>query len=303
MSNKDSARTREKVKLNAEERASRASRILYFVISGAFILGLIYVPLRAALDESYRENTGYQLMIFQLIMGLVALNLPAILTRRYRWKIPNLLMIVFFLFMLCAVVLGEVAEFYYRIPFWDDILHLTSSMMFGIIGFSLIEILNNDKKHALVNLSPFFVSVFAVSFAVLIGTLWEIYEFTFDGLLGLNMQKFATEVAGGESLINLIGRDALVDTMHDLIIDFSGAVIASTLGYLSLKHNTGWLAFFKIEVFTSSGDEELRNSPDPCENNGENTADSSVSFETASTSGITPDEISQDIETDGSKTA
>ena len=249
--------------LVADARASRASRILYFVITGAFIAGLIYVPLRAAFDESYRENTGYQLMIFQLVMGLVALNLPALLTRKYRWKIPNIFTIIFFVFMLCAVVLGEVAEFYYRIPFWDDILHLTSSMMFGMIGFSMIDILNNDKKHALVNLSPFFVSVFAVSFAVLIGALWEIYEFTFDGLLGLNMQKFATDVAGSDALVNLIGRDALVDTMQDLIIDFSGAVIASGVGYISLKHNTGWLKFFKIEVFSSACDDKADSSA-PC---------------------------------------
>ena len=77
------------------------------------------------------------------------------------------------------------------------------------------------------NLSPVFVAVFAFCFAVTLGVFWEIYEFTFDGILRLNMQKFMLENG-----TQLIGRAALLDTMKDLIVDCLGALIMSFVGYL-----------------------------------------------------------------------
>jgi len=216
----------------------------------SFIFSLIYVPLRAIFDVVYRENSEYKIMIFQTVLGIIGINLPSFLTKKFMWKIPNAFIVVFTLFLWGSIFCGEVMKFYYRVNFWDDMLHLLSSMMLGVLGFSLIEILNNDRKHALVNLSPFFVAVFSVSFALLIGVLWEFYEYIFDGILGLNMQKFAVEsTVPGEKLKDLVGRAALSDTMLDLIVDFLGATAASTFGYISLKLKKGWLNAFKVEIF------------------------------------------------------
>lgn len=106
--------------------------------------------------------------------------------------------------------------------------------MLGIIGFSVIHFLNH--KTILVNLSPIFVALFSFCFAITIGVFWEIYEYSFDGLLGLNMQKFMLEDG-----INLVGRMALKDTMENFIIDALGAFIASALGYISIVKDKGWL--------------------------------------------------------------
>ncbi len=230
-------------------KAERVSRVLYWVVMGSFIATLIYVPLRAIFDEVYRENTEYRIMIFQTVFGLLVINLPSFLTKKFMWKIPPCFFAAFMLFLWGAIFAGEAWQFYYRIPFWDNILHLMSSMMAALLGFSLIDILNNDKKHSAVSLSPFFVAVFSVAFAVLIGVLWEIYEFVFDGALGLNMQKFAIEAeADGEILADLVGRAALHDTMMDLIVDTLGAVVIATVGYISLKFDKGWINAFKVEV-------------------------------------------------------
>ena len=98
-----------------------------------------------------------------------------------------------------------------------------------------VAILNKSEK-VLFHLSPLFVSLFAFCFAITIGTLWEIYEYTFDGLLGLNMQKFITP----DGTV-LVGHAAIVDTMEDLMIDAFGGLVASVIGYFSLKHNKSWL--------------------------------------------------------------
>ena len=70
----------------------------------------------------------------------------------------------------------------------------------------------------------------------MIGAVWEVYEFTFDGLLGLNMQKFA--LADGTELS---GHLALADTMKDIIVDILGAMVASAVGYISLRFDKHWL--------------------------------------------------------------
>jgi hypothetical protein len=57
------------------------------------------------------------------------------------------------------------------------------------------------------------------------------------------MQKFALE-----SGIMLQGRDALSDTMEDIIVDGIGALVASTLGYISIKYKFTFLNWFKIKL-------------------------------------------------------
>ena len=107
--------------------------------------------------------------------------------------------------------------------------------MLGFFGFMFITILNRDE-HTLMSLSPFFVSLFAFCFAVTIGAVWEIYEFTADGLMGFNMQKYT--LADGTQLV---GHAALADTMKDIIVDCIGALIATVIGYISLKKNKKWI--------------------------------------------------------------
>ena len=102
--------------------------------------------------------------------------------------------------------------------------------MLGALGFSVVNFLNKTDRVPM-NLSPLFVVVLPFCFALALGVVWEIYEFTADALLHTNMQKFALE--SGEPLV---GRNALMDTMKDLIVDTLGALVMSIIGYVSLKH-------------------------------------------------------------------
>ena len=62
------------------------------------------------------------------------------------------------------------------------------------------------------------------------GVVWEIYEYIGDGLTGSNMQKYMSY--GGEIKI---GRDALVDTMSDIILEFISSLFTSLFGYRKIK--------------------------------------------------------------------
>ena len=213
------------------------NRFVFFslLISAIFlVIRLFLAP--AGNDVPYgRVKSDYVLMLVQCILGLFAMTLPGLLSHRFQIEIPSGMLVLYAIFLYGAIFLGEVRSFYYTVPHWDTILHTFSGGMLGALGFSFVTLLNKTDKIPL-NLSPIFVAIFAFCFAVTLGVFWEIYEFSFDGILGLNMQKFSLE--SGELLM---GRAALQDTMKDLIVDCLGAFIMALVGYISLKYKTGFI--------------------------------------------------------------
>lgn len=205
----------------------------FFLPIGFLVLKLISPDLGTNIMA--RTRGDYALMLVQCLLGILVLVLPSIISKKKQIEIPSDLFLLYVIFLFCAIFLGEVRNFYYKISYWDMILHAFSGGMISALGFSFISLLNNDEKIHL-KLSPFFVAAFAFTFSITLGVVWEVYEYTLDGLLGLNMQKFALESGAG-----LIGREALTDTMQDLIVDGLGAFIISIIGYISLKYDKGWL--------------------------------------------------------------
>ena len=212
--------------------------LLTLVVSCVYaIAGVVSASSRLVPDIEYEKTkSDYALMLVQCLLGIIVMFLPSAFEKRLRIAIPGPMYIVFIVFLYAAIYLGEIRNFYYRIPHWDLILHGLSGLMLGALSFSVITLLNDAQK-VRISLSPAFVAVFAFCFALAMGVVWEFYEFTIDGLLGLNMQKFALE--NGQSLI---GRAALTNTMNDLIVDAFGAIVMSVVGYISVKYKKGWIA-------------------------------------------------------------
>lgn len=209
----------------------RVGIIVYVTLILSIIYSVynIFTASSQAMDKGVHIKSDYVLMLLQCLLGTVVLGLPSLLERRFSFELPNFMSIAYFIFLYCAIYLGEVRNFYYLIPHWDDILHCFSGAMLGAFGFALVTILNDSDK-VKVELNPYFVCLFAFSFAVAAGAVWEIYEFMGDSLFGLNMQKF--RLADGTLLI---GSEALSDTMHDIIIDTVGALVVTVSGLIDLK--------------------------------------------------------------------
>ncbi|MFI3283713.1 MAG: hypothetical protein R3Y57_01385 [Erysipelotrichaceae bacterium] len=216
-------------------------KIIYGFVMFTMILSsvlLVIIMIKAPVmstDPTVRVKADFTLMLTQSLLGIVVLILPSILAKKWMIEIPSHMMILYVIFLYCAIFLGEVRSFYYNVPHWDTILHGFSGAMLGALGFSFVSLLNKSEGIPL-ELSPAFVAFFAFCFAVTLGVAWEVYEFTFDGVLGLNMQKFMLEDG-----TLLLGRAALQDTMKDLIVDAVGAAITSLMGYLSLKYQTQFI--------------------------------------------------------------
>ncbi|WP_246582860.1 hypothetical protein [Clostridium mobile] len=128
--------------------------------------------------------------------------------------------IIFFIFL--SIYLGTLNNFY-KFTWWDTMLHLISGVILGLLGIVVMNNLNNPT--VVKSLNPKFIFIYIISFVLLCGVLWEIYEFAGDIVLGMDMQG---------SLLTGVG-----DTMIDLIADLVGGVISALYGMLSFNRNNG----------------------------------------------------------------
>jgi hypothetical protein len=165
------------------------------------------------------------LALFLVTLIIAALLSPVLFRKKLQIEIPAEFHITAVIFIFASFYLGEVQDFYHRIWWWDIALHASAGLLMGILGFLLIYILNESKSVDLY-MTPGFIAFFAFTFAVTIGTVWEIFEFGMDQLLGTTMQK---PMFGDPS--------GLTDTMWDMIVNAIGALVISTAGYWYLKRD------------------------------------------------------------------
>ena len=222
---------------------------------------------------------------FLCVLVLALFLIPHFLRARFHISLPNTLEIIILLFVFCAEILGELQCYYLQYPHWDTMLHTTWGFLCAAIGFSLIDILNQDKNVKF-NLSPFFVAVMAFCFSMTVGVFWEFFEFSMDWFFHMDMQKdtvitqfystlldptqsnvpYAVEeicdtLVNGTSLgVKGYLDIGIVDTMQDLFVNFIGALVFSVFGYFYIKHRgKGMLAGAFIPVLDNEGENSDKN--------------------------------------------
>ncbi|MDD4323658.1 MAG: hypothetical protein PHR78_06090 [Eubacteriales bacterium] len=219
-------------KLNSAKVKKIVGLILWlslFVSIAYAIYRIIITPADAVPPDTPRTQADYILMLVSCIAGLIVMDLPNFIEKKFEIIVPDGLTIAYFVFLYAGVFLGEVRNYFHLFPYWDVLLHSFSGAMLAVLGFKLISILNDWDRLDL-HLSPFFIALFSFCFAVMIGVVWEIYEFTADSLLGMNMQKHSTEAG-----VPLVGQAALADTMEDFIINVLSALVISVAGFFSVR--------------------------------------------------------------------
>ncbi len=195
---------------------------IYYAMTGLILIAFGLFVLRGNWDSAL--STAF---IFLLMF------VPSIVKERYRLYLPFAVEFAITVFIFLTLFLGEVGRFYERIPLWDKFLHFQSGLLLGVTGFLLIYILNEHKKFKL-GLSPGFVAIFAVTFSLSIGVLWEVVEFAGDAYFSTHAEHYHLWQASN------------ADTMWDLIADGSGALLVSIGGYFWMYRNkrlpfTPWL--------------------------------------------------------------
>ncbi|MDF1854144.1 hypothetical protein [Pseudooceanicola sp.] len=166
---------------------------------------------------------SYALLRWRLSLAFVALATlalsmaPVYVARWAKIEVPRAFIAATTLFVGGTLFAGEVLDLYNRIWWWDIAMHGGSAVGFGLIGFVLVFMMFQGDRFAA---PPIAVAFFAFCFALAIGALWEVFEFSMDQIFGTNMQK-----------------SGLVDTMGDLLVDIGGALIGAATGFAWLKEH------------------------------------------------------------------
>lgn len=204
--------------------------------------------------------------IFLCGLSLVLFTIPNVLKKRFQLYIPPIIEVCTILFIVCGIVLGEVESFFVRFKYWDTILHTFNGVACAALSLSLVVLLNRQEK-ILFRLSPVFLMVVAISFAMLIGVLWEFFEFGMDCFFGMDMQKDtlissfssisldptqggkpvtvspieSVSINNGEVVMDGYLDIGLYDTMEDLFVTFIGAVAFNLFAAVYSKKHQGFI--------------------------------------------------------------
>jgi len=168
-------------------------------------------------------------LAFSGLLILVFSSLPAIVERTFRITLPVEVDFLLTIFIFAHFVLGEFSNYYYRIWWWDLLLHTSSGILIGMVGFVIIYFFLFTSR---VKANPALVSLFSVIFSLAAATLWEIFEFCMDQLFGFNMQK-----------------SGFNDTMSDLIVAFLGACVVGVGVYRYLTNDNDGIIKLTINRF------------------------------------------------------
>ena len=235
--------------IQMELREHKSSFLVFSVLRFLVIVSLV----RQIMLGSYESA-------FYCALALALLYVPSWVQVQLHIELPPALEISVLCFIFAAEILGEVHAFYVRIPGWDTMLHTINGFLAAAVGFSLVKLLNDNKKITF-DLSPFYLSLVAFCFSMTIGVLWEFFEFSMDWWFGADMQKDTvihalhsvtldptasnkvvtipdiTEVTVNGQDLGLGGYldIGLIDTMKDLFVNFIGAVVFSVGGYFYRK--------------------------------------------------------------------
>ena len=191
--------------------------LIWIFLTGEILFSLAFAHLREA-------------FVAGLTLGLTFL--PILFAERFRIRLPISFGALVVVFLFATLFLGEAGDFYNRFWWWDILLHSGSAIGFGLIGFIIgFMMFEGDRFRA----PPIAIAIMSFCFAVAIGAMWEVFEFTIDQTFGTNMQK-----------------SGLVDTMWDLIVDMIGAAIGSMAGLSYLKGEQSGMLQHMIDQFVKA---------------------------------------------------
>lgn len=217
------------------------NKILYYLLQVLTLMTAIASLVMYIVKREGLETTANQ--IFMCVMALICINIPAFLEKRFKFYIPNYISIILYVFIFAHYVLGEVLRVYDHSIVFDKILHTTSGVIMSFIGFSFIFMLNKINPEKM-KLSPFFIVLFTFCFTMTTEYVWELFEYSADRLLDLNMQRWQdgiTETLENGSVISSVPYGSgLKDTMGDMTVNILGCLGVCVYALVGMKLKPDW---------------------------------------------------------------
>ncbi|MDR2647043.1 MAG: hypothetical protein LBB67_02850 [Oscillospiraceae bacterium] len=150
-------------------------------------------------------------------------------------------------FALSTGFFGAFVNFYYTVPWWDDIVHAVGGALSVMLGYEICSAIQRRDKVTI----PFSVIMLtSIGVGVAVGVVWELFEFTFDQGFGGDTQHWSLQLAREAGQVHPFfqpakdpasldweRRFALMDTMSDIVLNAIGtALFAVFLGIYPYNH-------------------------------------------------------------------
>lgn len=227
------------------------------------LLAIVITQMIIEITEGKTLNIPTYILIFALMM------IPSAVEVLFGIEMPTVLEIIIICFIFSAYHLGEANAFYTKIKEWDLILHTLNGFISAGIGCGMINILNHRKIEKM-NLTPIFVVMFSFCFSMTTGIVWEFIEYGMDSIVGTDMQKdtFLNSIhsfnlysighgdigwindikdvaVNGKSIGHAYIDLGLNDTMKDMLLNCTGAIVFNILCFINLKSEKSEGRFIK----------------------------------------------------------
>lgn len=101
------------------------------------------------------------------------------------WKFPPRFYLLAMIFDIFAAALGSAVNLYKYIGFYDKFVHYLSGILLAEAGIIIINYVFSVRK---IEKDMLVMLLFSFFFSASCAGFWEIYEFTADNLLNINMQ-------------------------------------------------------------------------------------------------------------------
>lgn len=225
-----------------KKKKINSKAIIYFAMRAMTILLMVFSIVEICLTKDDSQRSRSIFVLAQAFAMFVCTTLIPLVEKRWKIDVPTFMEIIFLLFAACHMLLGEIGDYYVKITWWDSMLHTISGGLIAILSFSIIYLLNKNDRITFL-LSPGFLCIFAICFSLAAGVVWEVFEYFTDAIAGTNMQRYKESV---DPFTEFVGRDALKDTMKDLMLDGIGAVVVGILGYFDGKFHLGLFSKWTI---------------------------------------------------------
>jgi hypothetical protein len=177
------------------------------VAATVFNLGLAFLLLDSVGKDLYAALTS--------ILGLFLTSLPLLLRRRGLVFLPWPVTVGTGAVILLHVM-GIRYELYDLVWWWDAVTHMMAAFIITlVVATALVSV---DPNWIGIPINSRSIAALSIAVVVVLGAFWEIAEFAFDGILGMNMQY------------------SLDDTATDLSFDIlGGTVVALMVPWLQLE--------------------------------------------------------------------
>lgn len=204
------------------------------IVIAAVIICIIYTVVYGAPNGAMAYFQLFGCMLVPILFPMYGLI--------FKRPFPTAISAIVAVHVLFANFLGTILDWYSLIWWWDLFMHGAFGLVGGILAYTFLMRWDGGKMNKVL----FFTFIFC--FIMACAVLWEIFEFVTDGIFPQNDAQDSKD---------FVGRDAVRDTMEDLIITLVGiavfylAVLVDKLAKLGLCNK-----FLCNEVGRKSAKEE-----------------------------------------------